>query len=239
MCVVYHDMLALQIQRLSLTCCQGQQVVKICWRQVLRTPAAWFLCYPKDTRISLEVNELCVSWEIKSYAGFVWVLNGNSCIPSWENTSLPWMSQKPTGLMNKVFSIRKLPMMGKEESQKMSKQKVSKEQQQQQKPKWYHFEEQVWYGKIAWVLLTHTYTLIFSLSSLWGDNATHSHGSSVMALTQPLSELERSARFYRHLVLSKTSVRHLVYTKCRHLVLSKSIWHGPNMLMDVLGRTNF
>ena len=81
MCVVYHDMLALQIQRLSLTCCQGQQVVKICWRQVLRTPAAWFLCYPKDTRISLEVNELCVSWEIKSYAGFVWALNGNSCIP--------------------------------------------------------------------------------------------------------------------------------------------------------------
>ena len=81
MCIVYHDMLALQIQRLSLTCCQGQQVVKICWRQVLRTPAAWFLCYPKDTRISLEVNELCVSWEIKSYAGFVWALNGNSCIP--------------------------------------------------------------------------------------------------------------------------------------------------------------
>ena len=79
--------------------------------------------------------------------------------------------------------------------------------------------------------MTHTFALIFSLSSLCRGNATHSHGSCVMAITQPLSELEQCARFCRHLVLSKTSIRHLVYARTS-LVLGH-ILSSPNIHKDI------
>ena len=44
----------------------------------------------------------------------------------------------------------------------------------------------------------------------------------------------------RHLVLSKMSIRHLVMPKgAWYLVLSKTTWHGPKMLMDILDRKKF
>ena len=247
MCIVYHDTLALQIQRLSLTC-PWCFVDKICWGQVLRTPAVYFLCYPKDTRRSLEANELCVSGEIKSYVGFVWALNGNSCIPVERTLHFDECHRNPQDWWTR-FSVS-------ENSPRWGKRGVTEDEQAESikrttTTKWSHFGEQVWYGKIAWVHLTHPYALIFSLSSLWwGGNATHSHGSCVMAIPQPLSELEQCAKFCRHLVLSKTSIRHLVYTKvfdiwsypnpfgmdqiCSRMFwvrpISRTLWQGPNDL---------
>ena len=227
MCIVYHDTLALQMQRLSLTC-PWRFVDKICWGQVLRTPAACFLCYPKDTRRSLEVNELCVSREIKSYVGFVWALNGNSCIPVERTLHFDECHRNPQDWWTRFSVPENSPWWGKrgvtEDEQAESTKRTTT-------TKWSHFGEHVWYGKIAWVPLTHTFALIFSLSSLCRGNATHSHGSCVMAITQPLSELEHCARFCRHLVLSKTSIRHLVYARTS-LVLGH-IWSSPNIHKDI------
>lgn len=212
--------LALQIQRLSLTC-PWCFVDKICWGQVLRTPAAWFLCHPKHARRSLEVNELCVSWEI-TYAGFVWALNGNSCIPVERTLHFDECHRNPQD-HEQGFLYQKTPHEREtEESQKMSKQKVSKQQQQQKKPKQaipFWRTGVIW--KVAWVLLTHPYTLIFSLSSLWWGQCCpfswllcHAHYTAAIVWI--------GAMFCRHLVLSKTSIRHLFYTKVF------DIWSYPN-----------